>query len=422
MRRGAKKWDFGAADAAGYAQAVSFDGVRAAAHLDKDAKGAKGAEVARAGKAGMNLSAPVAFDTAPDGPTNRLANGPADGATHEAMDEASGGLRLVPSGLGPPVSPGTQQQAPLDTHQNGSPEDAPSIERQNIAPAVAEDGRWTTGVEAIDAHLPAGHINRSGLHEVEPLRATDMPSLTGFSFALLSRLRSNAPIIWCVTAEQVGEYGHLYAHGVQRFGLSPAQIIFSKVSKAVHLQFAMEEALKTEGVTAVLGEGPRPCFTGSRRLSLIARQQGRPCLLLAGGGQGERGSAAMTRWQVAPSPGVENPNDPFGPGLPTWRLALTRVRGGSPMPALSSTTGTKSLQTPPGIQPATQPARHLARQEGARHGAEQSRPASERSPTGQLRIVWDEQTHSFHSAAVFCRGAVQERGSPQSQPPQALVG
>ncbi|MDD9909891.1 MAG: hypothetical protein OXR62_09380 [Ahrensia sp.] len=232
---------------------------------------------------------------------------------------------------------------------------------------------WTSGHAVLDAHLPQGALSQAALHEIEPLRATDMPCLTGFAFALLSRLFTMAPIVWCVTSRQVGDYGHLYAYGLQRYGLSPSQIIFAKVDHPLHLHFALEEALKSDGVAAVMGEGPLPDFTGSRRLSLLAKTHNRPCLLLNPQVGDGKGSAAQTRWQVQPLPGVTDPLDPFGPGLPTWSVALARSRGG-------------------------------------------------RQTSQPRRIVWNEQTLSFCEASTFSNTAVPENAGQSGSYTTALVG
>ncbi len=253
---------------------------------------------------------------------------------------------------------------------------------------------WTTGVETIDGCLPEHGLSRSGLHEIEPLIPTDMPSLTGFAFGMLSKLRSNHPIIWCVTAQQVGDYGQLYAFGLERYGISPAQIIISKVNHPLHLHFALEEALKTDGVAAVIGEGPRPTFTGSRRLSLLSQTHGRPCLLLNSQADGERGSAALTRWQVSPTQGVEDPLDPFGPGLPTWRIALPRSRGGKTMPSMRETL----------------------------KGFEAHNDLNHNNTSYPWRIVWDEQTLSFREASLFSSGAVSQSSETVGKPSSRLVG
>ena len=267
----------------------------------------------------------------------------------------------------------------------------------NVQPTLQDrcathDVPWTTSVSEIDACLPEHGLSRSGLHEIEPLTPTDMPSLNGFAFGLLSKLRSTQAIIWCVTAQQVGDYGHLYAFGLERYGISPAQIVITKVNHPLHLHFALEEALKTDGVAAVIGEGPCPTFIGSRRLSLLTQAHGRPCLLLNSQTDGARGSAALTRWQIAPTQGVEDPLDPFGPGLPTWRIALTRARGGKTMPNM--------------------------------HGphTEQNTHKHDNNTSYPWRIVWDEQTLSFREASLFSGGTVSQNSGTVGKPHSRLVG
>lgn len=242
-----------------------------------------------------------------------------------------------------------------------------------FSPGSIDENRWTTGIRSLDRHLPGNALSLSALHEIEPLRSTDMPSLTGFAFALLARRFMSKSVVWCVTSQQVGEYGQLYAHGSQRFGLSPSQIIFVKVGHSVHLHFALEEALKTDDVGAVMGEGPLPSFTGSRRLSMLARTQGVPCVLLNPQPNDRNGSAAHTRWKVETMPGATDPHDPFGPGVPTWKVAMMRNRGGNT---------------------SSQP----------------------------WRIVWDEQTHSFREMSEFLNGPVHEERTQDAAFEAPLVG
>ncbi len=247
---------------------------------------------------------------------------------------------------------------------------------------------WKTGIDLIDNCLPQTGLSRAGLHEVEPLRPTDMPSLTGFTFALLSRLRSNQPIIWCVTAAQIGDYGEPYAFGLERYGISPAQIIFTKVRHAADLHFALEEAVKTQGVAAVIGEGPRPSFTGSRRLSLLCKTHQRPCLLMSTHNDDALGSASLTRFQIAPTHAIEDPRDPYGPGLPTWMVALPRARSGKTMPPMQAETFSEHQQ----------------------------------STSYPWRITWDDQTHCFRPAALFSNRALYQDASQTGATQKAVVG
>jgi protein ImuA len=258
-----------------------------------------------------------------------------------------------------------------------------------VGKTEAEDAptqRWNTGVAELDECLPPYGLSGSGLHEIEPLKPADTPSLTGFCFALLSRLQSSKPIIWCVTRSQIGDYGQPYAFGFSRFGISPSQIIFARVSKERDLPFALEEAIKTHGVAAVLGEGARPGFTGSRRISLLCKTHKTPCVLMTSNPENAGGSAALTRFQIKPLPGVENPLDPFGPGLPHWQVALPRIRGAPAMPGMELNQQTDLKTSYP------------------------------------WRIAWDEQTLSFRSASTFRGAETHQAGEADAQVPNAMVG
>lgn len=260
------------------------------------------------------------------------------------------------------------------------------------APRVPSQAAWRMGIDAIDDCLPHDGLSRAGLHEIEPLKASQWPTLTGFCFGLLSRLRPTQPIIWCVTAAQIGDYGQMYAFGLERYGISPAQIIFAKVSHALHLHFALEEALKTDGVAAVIGEGPRPDFTGSRRLSMLCRRHQRPCLLMSAERDGDHGSAAQTRFQVSSTASVEDPRDPYGPGLPTWYVGLPRVRLGKTMPPLTA--------------------------DIIHNKTTESQP----NAAYPWRICWDDQTHCFRSPAVFSHRAAHQTEPETGPRGQTMVG
>ncbi len=229
---------------------------------------------------------------------------------------------------------------------------------------------WQTGLAAIDMHLPAAGLDRYAVHEVEPFSTRHMQAASLFTLGLLARLRGTQPVLWCHTSSHIREYGRPYAFGLERFGFDPAQLVLGDVGPDRNLPFALEEALKTTGITAVVGEGFRPDFTLSRRLSLLARRVKCPCILLSPP-DGQHGSAALTRWRVAAEPGPKDANDPKGPGLTSWRVALTRTRGGIPLPAIDTVLPLSTTPYP-------------------------------------WRITWDEETNCFTEAAPVSRRTLHE--------------
>jgi protein ImuA len=99
---------------------------------------------------------------------------------------------------------------------------------------------------------------------------------------------------------------------------------------------ALEDALRTRGVAVAVGEVERVSLTAGRRLQLACEARGSTALVLARRLYGRRRArneakaepaAALTRWRIAPAPGVTAEGEP-GLGPPRWRARLERTRGG----------------------------------------------------------------------------------------------
>ena len=258
---------------------------------------------------------------------------------------------------------------------------------------ICSKAHWKTGVPHIDRHLPTYGLSQRAVHEIQPLKPSHLAGATGFMLGLLAQLNTSGQNIWCQSSDYIREYAHPYWPGLERYGLCHSQLIFARISKGKHLPFALEEALKTKGIVAVIGEGARPDFTGSRRLSFLTQKQGIPCLLLSAGKDNPLGSAAHTRWYVQNIKGPENQEDATGPGHPAWHVNLARARGGRPSPALPS-----DFET-----------------------ADKSNDS--KNKTNPWRIIWNEQTHSFHSFSISGRRTVPENGrTAKSGEPKTMVG
>lgn len=211
------------------------------------------------------------------------------------------------------------------------------IRRIEGAHAVLEaEGRkrpagWRFGVPDLDHALPGGALSLEALHDFTPDKPVNVPAVSSLVHFLLPRLPRSGPVVWCRMAYGDTEYGRPYGPGLIRGGLDPSQLVFVSLKKAAFMAFALEEALKTPALAAVIGEGAPLGFTESRRLSLIAQKSRVPCLFVNTKESGEA-SAAVTRWRAGPVPGpVQGPAGPYDdrlPGNPAWSLELTRARGG----------------------------------------------------------------------------------------------
>ncbi len=253
-----------------------------------------------------------------------------------------------------------------------------------IAAGEAQPEPWTLGLDSLDAALPASGDNSSGsgsaalpydaCHDFTPMVKTDVPQVAGFIAALLQRLPAQrlqrGPVVWCQTAVNAREYGRIYPPGLLGGILSPDSLLFVRVPKDRDLALVLEECVRVPRLAAVVGEGPAPDFTASRRLTLASQESHVPCLIL-NTGNNIGASAAATRWRVAPIAGPPHPLDPEGPGFAAWSLTLSRARGGNA--ALNPT-----LAKP-------------------------------------LEATWNDETHTFNLVSSFRPGTALESQTPYGQ-------
>ena len=212
-----------------------------------------------------------------------------------------------------------------------------ALERRPVALEGAADGSragppWPLGVGALDGALPEGGLAPDGLHEAAGASAADGPAAAAFLVALLARhvrAGERGPVLVCQSRSGAARFGRLHGPGWRDLGLEPADLLILRARREKDVPWAMEEGLRCGALTAVLAEAEGIPFVASRRLALAGAEGATPALLLRHDALGPA-SAALTRWRVTALPGRADPFDEGAPGLPRWRLALVRARGGRP--------------------------------------------------------------------------------------------
>lgn len=194
------------------------------------------------------------------------------------------------------------------------------------------------GVEAFD-RAAGGGIPRTGLTEIHAAAMRDVAAASGFALALaLLATDAPAPILWIATAEMLRETGRPYAPGlVQRFGLSPARLLFAEAPKPVDALWIAEEAASAATFSAILveiGGEPRELdLTATRRLHRRALTAGQPMLLLRAAA-GAQPTAAPLRLVVGAAPSSLR-NTLSGPlqgsiGPPAFNVSIGKSRTALP--------------------------------------------------------------------------------------------
>lgn len=194
---------------------------------------------------------------------------------------------------------------------------------------VSEPGRFTLGMDRVDAYLDPGPCLFC-LHDVHAETAADAVAANAFALGLASRATRDRPLVWVFQNLASQEAGGLHGSGLHEWGLRPETVLIVRVRDAAALLAAGEEALKSGAVGAVLmsgwGEAKVMTLTASRRLALAARRGGSTAFVVRAAAP-TTPSAAETRWSVraALSTGLEA----NAPGRPAFVAALTRSRQGA---------------------------------------------------------------------------------------------
>jgi protein ImuA len=136
-------------------------------------------------------------------------------------------------------------------------------------------------------------------------------------------------ILWCLTHETAREWGKPYGPGLRDLGLDPARFLLVEARTATDAAWALEEALKSRSLSAVLGQVEEIAPLAARRLGLAAKEAHRPCLLLSSHAVSAL-PGTQTRWRVAAHPSEGASFDREAPGPPSFRLTLERCRGHPP--------------------------------------------------------------------------------------------
>lgn len=172
--------------------------------------------------------------------------------------------------------------------------------------------------------LPLGQWHEFG---AEGMEAETCAAPAAFAALLASPLARKGEAVWILRRDD------LFAPGLAGLGFPAQRLIQVCVRDEAEALAAAEDALSTVGVSAVFAEVGAVDLTAGRRLQLACEKRGATGFIIRRrpyGGEARKsasGSAAATRWRIAPAPSEPAPGE-FGLGPPRWRAELERCRGG----------------------------------------------------------------------------------------------
>jgi len=201
-----------------------------------------------------------------------------------------------------------------------APEAGHSLE-QTGAPA------WSLGAAGPDTAIGGG-LALAAVHEAVPADARENGAAAGFAAALAARRLigcsgEERPVLWCARRHGLAEAGALSGRGLAGLGLDPAAVLLASGRREIDVLWALEETARSGAVALAVGAVESADLTATRRLSLAAREQAVPVLLLRSA-RGLLPSAARTRWRIRAAPSRPPRFARQAPGFPRWRIALEK--------------------------------------------------------------------------------------------------
>ncbi len=176
----------------------------------------------------------------------------------------------------------------------------------------------------IDNSFPNECFPLASTHEFIVEREEDAAATKGFICHIVAELMKQKGIcIW------VNSSANIFPPALKLFGIDPAKIVFINVRRQKEILWVMEEALKCEGLAAVVGEMPEINFTDSRRLQLAVEKSRVTGFVIHPKPRNLNTTACVSRWKISPVQSELKNNLP-GVGPSRWQIKLLKIRNGKP--------------------------------------------------------------------------------------------
>ncbi len=180
------------------------------------------------------------------------------------------------------------------------------------------------GLGPVEAAFPNGIFPLGTVHEMLCSNTEQAAACGGFVAGLLSVLmQQGGACLW------IGLSGNVFPVSLKTFGVEPERIIFVHLMQNKDALWVMEEALKCNGLSAVVAELREIDFKQSRRLQLAVEQSRVTGFILRNELKKMSTTACAARWRISPMPSEPVDGLP-GIGFPRWQVELLRVRNGQP--------------------------------------------------------------------------------------------
>jgi protein ImuA len=172
----------------------------------------------------------------------------------------------------------------------------------------------------------AGNVFTKGaVHEFISNSAEEASCTSAFISVILGKLLSDTG--HCLWISQVPRRS-IFPPALQGFGIAAERMVFVDAGRSKEALWAIEEALKCEALTAVIGEITELSFNDSRRLQLAVEKSKVTGFIHRFKPKTENSVACVSRWKIKPL--ASKAGTLPGVGFSQWQVDLLKVRNGKP--------------------------------------------------------------------------------------------
>jgi protein ImuA len=186
------------------------------------------------------------------------------------------------------------------------------------------DNSIKVSLGSIDNSFPDHNFPLGATHEFLVDRKENFSATSGFISHIISELmKRNGICIW------INSSAIIFPPALKLFGIDPDRIVFIKVKRQKEILWVMEEALKCDGLAAVVGEISEINFNESRRFQLAVEKSRVTGFVIRNKPRNVNVTACVSRWRISPLPSKLEKDLP-GVGFPRWKIELLKIRNGKP--------------------------------------------------------------------------------------------
>ena len=189
-------------------------------------------------------------------------------------------------------------------------------------PQPGEAGNF--GLGPVESAFPNGVFPTGAIHEFISICPEDTAASAAFIAGLVKTLLGHGgACLWISWSRRI------YPPALKLFGVDPDRVVFVDVPLMKDVLWVAEEALKCEGVAAVICETAQMSFMESRRLQLAVETSHVTGFILRKEAKKLNTTACVSRFRVTHAPSHLRSGMP-GVGYPRWQVELLKVRNGNP--------------------------------------------------------------------------------------------